>query len=76
MHIASRNSIIKALGQKIKALRLSHNWTVGQLAVITGLDNSTLEEIESGVSDPSCTDIFLLARALQIQLADLFDDVN
>ena len=44
----SDTAIIQELGKYLKNERMQRNWTQGQLAERTGLDRSTISQIENG----------------------------
>ena len=65
-------AIQRALGVRLKQLRQDRNWTQEDLVDRCGMDRSFLAEIESGKANPTLRTLGRLARAFQIDLADLF----
>ncbi len=60
----SDTAIIQELGKYLKSERMQRNWTQGQLAERTGLDRSTISQIENGRIATLMTFVQLL-RALE-----------
>lgn len=60
------------VGQEIKRLRQAKGWTQGQLAVYAGSSQPTVNLIETGKRNPSAATLEKLARALEVEVADLF----
>lgn len=59
------------IGKRIRDARTDARLTQMRLGELVGLDHKTIHRIEYGTSDPSLTDLLLIARALKVQLADL-----
>lgn len=51
------------MGQKLKEYRLSHLWTLQQVASMSGLSVSTIQKIESGTVIPHDLSIAKLCKA-------------
>lgn len=62
------------LGIRLKQLRLDKGWILSQLASATGLSEAYLSRIETGARTPSVGTIFSVARALDIPVAQVFDE--
>ncbi|WP_420863599.1 helix-turn-helix domain-containing protein [Algirhabdus cladophorae] len=60
------------LGQRVRDLRKSHNWTLEQAAQQAGLARSTLSKIENGQMSPTYEALKKLAEGLQISVPQLF----
>ncbi|MFE6284332.1 helix-turn-helix transcriptional regulator [Streptomyces sp. NPDC057877] len=60
-----------ALGQRIAAHRRAAHLSQEQLAERVGVERRTIQRYEAAVSDPRYADLLLLARALNIPLAEL-----
>ena len=67
-----KNSILRALGQKIELVRKSRGLTQAQLSAKSSVDTTYISKIESGISNPSITILIQLTWALNITLAELF----
>lgn len=66
------NEIRLLLGKRIKELREKRDLTQQELAELVGIDQRNLSKIECGVTFPSRA-LGDIARALNINLPDLFD---
>lgn len=65
-------AIQRALGVRLKQLRHERDWTQEALVDRCGLDRSFIAEIETGKANPTLRTLGRLARAFQIDLAELF----
>ncbi len=61
-----------AIGREVREYRKKLGITVADLATATGLSLGMLSKIENGVTSPSLTTLQAIARALGIQMTDLF----
>jgi transcriptional regulator with XRE-family HTH domain len=61
------------VGAAVRLLRYQRGKSVADLAASAKIDIERLESIESGMSDPEISEIFLLARALEMRPVHLFD---
>jgi len=61
-------------GRRIQARRIHQNLTQEKLRDLTGLSVDTIQRIESGRSDPKTSQLLLIARALDVPVADLLRD--
>ena len=59
-------------GAVIKQLRNEKGWSQGQLAVYSDTSQPTVNQIETGKRNPSTETLAKLARALEVEVADLF----
>ncbi|HEV2091698.1 MAG TPA: helix-turn-helix transcriptional regulator [Rubrobacter sp.] len=59
-------------GAVIKQLRNAKGWSQGQLAVYSETSQPTVNQIETGKRNPSTETLEKLARALEVEVADLF----
>lgn len=62
----------RALGSRVRNLRLGHGWTQEDLVDRTGMDRSYLAEVEAGKANPSLRILARLAHGLQVEIKDLF----
>ncbi|MDJ0880168.1 MAG: XRE family transcriptional regulator [Gammaproteobacteria bacterium] len=60
------------LGEKVKAIRLQHKWTLDEAGKRTGLAKSTLSKIENEQVSPSFDVVQRLAAGLGIDVPQLF----
>ena len=65
--------IVAALSQKLKSLRLLNNFTLDELAQLSGVSISTISKIENGQQRPSFETVLRLARALKINFVQLLE---
>ena len=70
------NSPNYLFGKKLQALRLERNITPAQLHELTGIDPRTLQQYEDGQLEPMLETMYVIAKALDVNLKDLlnFDD--
>ena len=61
-------------GQHLKQLRLEQGLSQEQLGLIAELDRTYISGIERGVRNVSLSNIFRLARALDVPASALFND--
>ena len=64
---------IKAFGKNLKKIRKEKNVTQEQLAFDTGLELSQIGRIERGVINTSISNVFEIAKALNIEVKKLFE---
>jgi transcriptional regulator with XRE-family HTH domain len=60
------------VGNEVKRLRQAKGWTQEQLAVYAGSSQPTVNLLEAGKRNPSAATLEKLARALEVQVVDLF----
>ncbi len=60
------------VGEKIKRLRQDRRWTQPRLAVEAGVAVSAVSQIETGRRNPNVGTLDKLARALGVEVPDLF----
>lgn len=63
----------KLLGRRIKDLRKRNGMTQSVLAEIIGMETTNLCKLENGAQIPKEENIEKLAKALQVDVKDLFD---
>lgn len=64
---------LKAIGPRLKALRLQRDVTLTDLASETGISASTLSRLEAGLRSPTLEQLLPLARAYGVTLDELVD---
>lgn len=64
---------IKSLGKHIKKLRLEQKASQAQIAFEAGISREQLGRIEAGKINTSVSNIFAIAKALDIPAKELFD---
>lgn len=65
--------VSKLLGQRIKDLRKRNKLTQAALSEIIGMETTNLCKLENGGQLPKEENIEKLAKALQVNIKDLFD---
>jgi transcriptional regulator with XRE-family HTH domain len=63
---------LSEIGAQIRRLRKAKDWTVAQLAVYAGMSPSAVSQIETGRRSPTAASMAKLARALEVEVRDLF----
>jgi transcriptional regulator with XRE-family HTH domain len=63
---------MSGVGEEVKRLRQAKGWTQEQLAVYAGSSQPTVNLLEAGKRNPSASTLEKLARALEIEVVDLF----
>ncbi|HYE04763.1 MAG TPA: XRE family transcriptional regulator [Planctomycetota bacterium] len=69
-------AFLRPLGDKIRELRARRGWTLDRLASVAGLSKGLLSKIENFRAVPSLTVLAAIARALEVDLAALVEDVQ
>jgi len=61
----------KALGPKVRKLRLTQGWSQQTLAKVAGMDDGHIGEIERSEIDPSLSTLLKIAKAFHLTLSKL-----
>jgi putative transcriptional regulator len=61
-----------SVGEEVKRLRQGKGWTQEQLAVYAGSSQPTVNLLEAGKRNPSAATLEKVARALEVEVVDLF----
>ncbi len=64
-------AFLKAVGNKIRAVRKSKRMSQERLAELSGLHPTHVSDIENGKSNASITSYFVIANALDMPLTDI-----
>jgi len=64
---------LELLGERLRALRSSKEWTLEELAERSGLSKPFLSRLESGDRQPSIAAVLTLARVFGVPMGSLFD---
>lgn len=64
------------LGERIRTLRREKGYSILKLKELTGLSKSTISEIENNKSSPTAKTLETIAKALNVSIFELFDEVN
>jgi len=68
-----KNDILLKLGYKIKYERMKRKLTQEVLGAMVGLSPQSISTLESGISDVKFTNLYNIAKALDIDLGDFSD---
>ena len=63
---------MSGVGEEVKRLRQAKGWTQEQLAVYAGSSQPTVNLLEAGKRNPSASTLEKLARALEVEVVQLF----
>jgi transcriptional regulator with XRE-family HTH domain len=63
---------MSGVGEEVKRLRQAKGWTQEQLAVYAGSSQPTVNLLEAGKRNPSASTLEKLARALEVEVVELF----
>lgn len=64
----------KDIGQKLKKVRFDRGLTLDNVSEMTGVSKTMLGQIERGVSVPSITVLWKIAKGLRLSLSSLFNE--
>lgn len=64
------------IGQRLREIRKNKNVSQTELANLIGKDRQYVYKIEKGKVNPSISTIGLISYALQIELSEIFKDIN
>lgn len=68
-----RDGILLKLGQKIRYERLKRNLSQEDLVELVGISKQTIGAIENGASNVMFTNLYKIAKALDMDLGDFSD---
>jgi transcriptional regulator with XRE-family HTH domain len=68
------DAICKQLGKRIRQLRNAKGWSQEQLAEQAGMHRTYMWGIEQGLRNPSVRHLAQVADALNVSIADLFQN--
>jgi transcriptional regulator with XRE-family HTH domain len=66
-------AIIKAVGARIRELRIEANLSQEQLAYEADVPLSQIGRIERGENNPTVSTLYVIAEALKVELKDVVD---
>jgi transcriptional regulator with XRE-family HTH domain len=64
--------MMSGIGKEVRRLREAKGWSQAKLAVETGMAVSGISQIENDRRNPNSATLTKLARALEVEVADLF----
>lgn len=62
------------LGRRLRAVRLARNYTIANVATVTGLSKSFISMLENGKTNISVDKLHRLAKAYELSINDLLPD--
>ncbi len=65
----------KAMGEKIRKLRLERGWSQAQMAERSGIDDGHLGQIERGDTTVYLSTLAKIVQTLETTVADLFEGI-
>lgn len=71
-----KDPLLRALGWRVRQLREGKHWTQETLAARSALDRSYIAGIEAGLRNPSVKALAKIARALNVSLSELLEQVR
>ena len=69
-------TIQKQIGEAIRSLRLELRMSQEELAEASGTHRTYVSQLERGTRNPTVTVLARLARALKVELPDLFRNIE
>lgn len=68
--------LLKRIGGRLQALRQARGLTQAKLAALIGIETVTLSRYETGAKGASVTTLSRAAKALGVELRDLFEEAE
>ena len=72
MNKTRNTAYINAFGENLRSIRQKKRLTMLQLAFEADIENSQIAKIERGVSNPTISTVYALAKALNVKVVELF----
>lgn len=72
-NVKSSHAELVALGKKVRDLRRTMNLSQEEFSVKAGLHRTYISDLESGLRNPTVTTLSKIAKALHVDLKDLWD---
>jgi transcriptional regulator with XRE-family HTH domain len=69
--VPTKSDILKRFGHAVKKARLKAQYSQERLALDTGLDLTTINELEKGHRSPSLITVCKLAKGLSMSVSEL-----
>lgn len=76
MNVQDSAGDLVRLGKKIRDARKGKHITLEALAIDSGVSKSVLSQVERGVTNPTLSTLWNIARALSLNPLELFDSAN
>lgn len=74
MNNSERNQAQINVGKQIQFLRKKNNLTQANLAHLSDMEESALQRIEAGRTNPTIKTLFKISKALKVEFKDLFEN--
>jgi transcriptional regulator with XRE-family HTH domain len=68
--------VIKKIGHKIKKIRLSREYTLANMAEELEMTPSAYRKIEQGITNPPTTRLLEIAKVLEVNVSDFFEELD
>lgn len=68
------NVVLSKIGSRIREIRTSRNMTQNELANVCNFEKANLSRIESGRTNVTIRSLQRISKALEIDIAKLFED--
>jgi transcriptional regulator with XRE-family HTH domain len=72
----AKDSVLVALGKRVRALRKEAKLTQEELAARSGLSTNYVGEVERGQRNPGITALVALARGLEVTVTRLLEGIE
>lgn len=73
-NIISENDPAKGIGKTLKKIRFDRDLTLDNVSLLTGVSKTMLGQIERGVSVPTVSVLWKIAKGLQVSLSTLLNE--
>ena len=71
-----KTEIAQIVGARVRKIRLSKGFTMEHLAFEVGIEYTQLSRIERGKINTSIFQLFLISRALEVNLAEIIEGLD
>lgn len=68
--------MIKQIGYRIKKIRLGKEYTLANMAEELSMTPSAYRKIEQGITNPPTTRLLEIAKVLEVNVIEFFEEVN
>jgi transcriptional regulator with XRE-family HTH domain len=70
------SAVIKKIGYRIKKIRINKEYTLANMAEELEMTPSAYRKIEQGITNPPTTRLIEIAKVLEVNVADFFNEVD
>jgi transcriptional regulator with XRE-family HTH domain len=70
------SAVIKKIGYRIKKIRISKEYTLANMAEELEMTPSAYRKIEQGITNPPTTRLIEIAKVLEVNVADFFNEME